>query len=118
MNMKKINYIEFAAKDISQAKNFFSSVFGWQFKDYGPDYIAFSNQGVDGGFFKSDQNSSASNGAALMVFYSQDITATQAKIESAGGTILKPVFSFPGWRRFHFADPNENEYAVLTDVQE
>ncbi len=115
---EKINYIEFAAKDISQAKNFFSSVFGWQFKDYGPDYIAFSNQSVDGGFFKSDQNSSASNGAALMVFYSQDITAKQAKIESAGGTILKPVFSFPGGRRFHFADPNENEYAVLTDVQE
>ena len=47
-----------------------------------------------------------------------DITDTQAKIESAGGTILKPVFSFPGGRRFHFADPNENEYAVLTDVQE
>jgi len=46
---EKINYIEFPAKDIAKAKAFFTEVFAWSFVDYGPDYTAFSNEGVDGG---------------------------------------------------------------------
>ncbi|WP_198013532.1 hypothetical protein [Thalassoporum mexicanum] len=30
------------------------------------------------------------------LLYSQDLAATQAKIEQAGGKILKPIFAFPG----------------------
>ena len=48
---EKINYLEFPAKDIGATKAFFSTVFGWTFTDYGPDYIAFENAGMDGGFF-------------------------------------------------------------------
>jgi predicted enzyme related to lactoylglutathione lyase len=33
-------------------------------------------------------------------------------VESAGGTIARPIFSFPGGRRFHFVDPAGNELAV------
>jgi len=51
---EKINYVEFPAKDIEATKAFFSTVFGWSFIDYGPEYTAFSNEGIDGGFFKSD----------------------------------------------------------------
>ena len=53
-NHEKINYVEFPSKDIEVTKEFFTSVFGWSFVDYGPDYAAFSNEGIDGGFFKSD----------------------------------------------------------------
>jgi uncharacterized protein len=49
------------------------------------------------------------------VFYSHNIEATQEKIEKANGTIIKPVFSFPGGRRFHFAEPGGNEFAVWSD---
>jgi predicted enzyme related to lactoylglutathione lyase len=112
---EKINYIEFPAKDIGATKVFFKSVFGWSFEDYGPEYIAFSNQGIDGGFFKSELNSSTENGSALIVFYSNEIEKTQSKITDAGGDIIKPIFSFPGGRRFHFSDPNGNEYAVWSD---
>jgi len=112
---EKINYVEFPAKDIDSAKRFFSAAFNWSFNDYGPDYSAFSNEGIDGGFFKSDLSSSAEQGAALIVFYSNDLDKTKLKIESAGGSIIKPIFSFPGGRRFHFSDPNGNEYAVWSD---
>ena len=54
LKMKKISYIEFPAIDIEAAKTFFSAAFGWSFLDYGPDYTAFVNEGIDGGFFKSD----------------------------------------------------------------
>ncbi len=112
---EKINYIEFPAKDLAATKRFFSQAFGWTFADYGPEYAAFSNQGVDGGFYQSELRSSTADGAALVVFYSQELEATLAKIEQAGGEIVKPVFSFPGGRRFHFADPSGNEFAVWSD---
>ncbi|OEU61166.1 MAG: glyoxalase [Desulfobacterales bacterium S5133MH16] len=113
---EKINYVEFPAKDIEATKAFFTTVFGWSFVDYGPEYTAFSNEGIDGGFFKSNLIVSTENGSALIVFYSKDLEQTQAKIKSAGGSIIKPIFSFPGGRRFHFADPNGNEYAVWSDI--
>ncbi len=113
---EKINYVEFPAKNIAAAKDFFSSVFGWSFVDYGPEYTAFSDQGIDGGFFLSNLAASTENGSALIVFYSKDLEQTQAKIESAGGSIIKPIFTFPGGRRFHFADPNDNEFAVWSDA--
>ena len=53
---EKINYVEFPARDLSATKAFFESVFGWSFTDYGPDYTAFSNEGLDGGFFKPSGN--------------------------------------------------------------
>ncbi len=112
---EKINYVEFPARDIAKAKAFFSAAFGWQFVDYGPDYTAFSDQGLDGGFFKSDQCVSTAAGSALIVLFSRELEATLAKVEAAGGRIIKPIFAFPGGRRFHFCDPNGNEYAVWAE---
>ncbi len=112
---EKINYVEFPAKDINAAKAFFATAFGWSFIDYGPDYTAFENQGLDGGFFTSELTTSTSNGGALVVFYSDALEKTQIKIENAGGIIIQDIFSFPGGRRFHFTDPNGNEYAVWSD---
>lgn len=113
---EKINYVEFPAKDIEATKIFFISAFGWSFTDYGPEYTAFSNQGIDGGFYKSDLIVSTESGSALIVLYSNNLEQTQSKVENAGGSIIKPIFSFPGGRRFHFADPNGNEYAVWSDI--
>ena len=112
---EKINYIEFPAKDIDTAKAFFATVFDWSFVDYGPDYSAFANAGIDGGFYRSTLSASTETGSALIVFYSGNLEQTQTKIETAGGSIIKPIFSFPGGRRFHFNDPNGNEYAVWSD---
>jgi len=112
---EKINYVELPARDMGAAKNFFSTVFDWSFVDYGPEYSAFANAGIDGGFFKSDLNVSTEKGSALIVFYSEALERTQTNIEKAGGVIIKPVFSFPGGRRFHFTDPNSNEFAVWSD---
>lgn len=114
---EKINYLEFPAKDIEVTKEFFSKVFDWTFVDYGPAYSAFSNAGIKGGFYRSDLSASTGNGSALVVFYSNDLEQTQAKITAAGGRIVKPVFEFPGGRRFHFNDPNGNEFGVWSDVK-
>jgi len=114
-NHEKINYLELPARDIGKAKLFFTGVFGWSFVDYGPEYASFSGGGLDGGFYRSALNASTGKGSALIVFYSERLEETQSKIEKAGGSIVKPIFSFPGGRRFHFSDPNGNEYAVWSE---
>lgn len=112
---EKINYVEFPSRDLDASEAFFSSVFGWTFTDYGPDYTAFSNQGLDGGFFRSDTPAVTANGSALIVFYSENLEDTLSRVEQAGGRIVKPVFGFPGGRRFQFIEPGGNELAVWSD---
>ena len=112
---EKLNYVEFAAADLQATKSFFEKSFNWSFVDYGPEYTAFAGQGLDGGFYKANMSSSTAHGAALLVFYSQDLEATLAKVTNAGGQIVKPIFSFPGGRRFHFTEPSGNEFAVWSD---
>ena len=65
---EKLNYVEFPASDLTSTKAFFEEAFGWAFVDYGPEYTAFSDQGLDGGFFKADLHSSTASGAGLLVF--------------------------------------------------
>lgn len=112
---KKLNYVEFPATDITATKAFFAATFGWQFVDYGPEYTAFSDQGLDGGFFKSDLASTTSSGGALLVFYSENIQATLAEVIKNNGEIIADIFDFPGGCRFHFKEPSGNEFAVWSE---
>ncbi|WP_105901662.1 VOC family protein [Vibrio gangliei] len=112
---EKLNYVEFGANDLEATKAFFESAFGWQFVDYGPEYCAFSDQGLDGGFFKPDVCSQTQTGGALLVFYSADIQLTLDKVTKQGGKIIKPIYEFPGGRRFHFLEPSGNEFAVWSE---
>lgn len=115
MASEKINYIELPATDIAGTKQFFTTAFGWEFTDYGPEYAAIVNAGVDGGFYKSSLRATTETGSALVVLYSSNLESALARVEEAGGNIVKPIFSFPGGRRFHFTDPSGNEFAVWSE---
>ena len=112
---EKLNYVEWPAVNINATKQFFKAAFNWHFTDYGPDYTAFDNQGLEGGFYRAAIASRSEKGAALLVFFSEDLEKTLSKVERHGGTVCKPIFSFPGGRRFHFLEPSGNELAVWTD---
>lgn len=112
---QKIDYIEFPASDFDTLQSFYEKAFGWVFTEYGPEYRAFNDGNLDGGFYKSDKCSSTDNGAALIILYASDLAKTQQKIVASGGAIIKGIFEFPGGRRFHFTDPNGNELAVWSD---
>ncbi|MDX1490991.1 MAG: VOC family protein [Pseudohongiellaceae bacterium] len=113
----KINYIELPSADLTATKTFFTSTFGWSFTHYGPDYLTIANAGIDGGFYKSNVSATTENGSVLVVLFSANLEETLGKIKLSGGKIIKDIFSFPGGRRFHFSDPNGNEYAVWSDVK-
>ena len=117
----KLNYLEFATLDINASKCFFTQVFNWYFTDYGDSYAAFfaGEAGLDGGFFALDPGQQYSPGShVLPVFYRADLTETQQKVIQAGGVITRPVFTFPGGRRFHFREPGGNELAVWSECLE
>ncbi|HEU5352584.1 MAG TPA: VOC family protein [Terracidiphilus sp.] len=112
-----INYIEFASTDIEAMKRFYSTVFGWSFEDYGPEYTSFDANaaGLSGGFYKSDAHAEQPKYAPLVVLYSTDLKATEAAVVSAGGAIDVAIFEFPGGRRFHFSDGCGNVLAVWSE---
>ena len=49
----RMDYVEFPSSDLAATKVFFGKVFGWEFVDYGPEYTAFNDGRLDGGFFAS-----------------------------------------------------------------
>ena len=109
---RRIDYVEFSATDIEATKLFYADVFGWRFEDYGPDYTAFLDGRMGGGFARVDQ---LVRGGPLVVIYASDLEVVLDSVTGAGGKITKQTFSFPGGRRFQFADPNGNELAVWSD---
>lgn len=108
----QIDYIEFPAVDIPKIKEFYSSVFGWKFEDYGPDYTSFVDGRIAGGFSK---DAPLPVKGILVVLYASDLAGTEAKVKAAGASVTKEIFSFPGGRRFHFKDPSGNELAVWSE---
>ena len=115
MQNNHINYVEFPASKLEETKRFFRNVFEWDFVDYGTEYSAFKNAGLDGGFFKSEKSSLTYYGSALVVLYSDDLDSLKMKIVEYGGVIVQDTFVFPGGKRFHFIDPSNNEFAVWSD---
>ena len=76
----------------------------------GPDYVAFRGAWVEGGVYHADMESRSADGGALIVFYSRDLEASEALVLSHGASIIKPIFDFPGGRRFQFDEPTGKEF--------
>jgi uncharacterized protein len=87
----QIDYVEFTASDVKKSKEFYGRVFGWQFQDYGPEYSSFSDGRMAGGFAAAPKRNEP-----LVVIYVANFEAFIDKVKSAGGSIVKPIFSFPG----------------------
>jgi predicted enzyme related to lactoylglutathione lyase len=81
-----LDYVEISVTDVAEARNFYSSAFGWVFNEYGPDYAGIQDPGRPG-----------------------------AAVAAAGGRITNGPYDFPGGRRFHFTDPSGNELGVWAE---
>ena len=114
MDKLKIDYIELATANIAGSKTFLSEAFGWEFADYGPEYQAFANAGIDGGLDGTGQQ--AAQGTALVILKAKDLDAALKRVTGAGGAVTKPIFIFPGGRRFHFREPGGVEMAIWSET--
>jgi predicted enzyme related to lactoylglutathione lyase len=109
-----IDYVEIPVTDLEKAKAFFSALFGWSFETWGDDYMSFNDGRFDGGFCRSDEP--APSTGVLLIFFSTDLERDFDRVQGLGATISKPIFDFPGGRRFHFVDPTGTEYAFWSEV--
>lgn len=111
-----INYIEIPVTDLERAKRFYGEAFGWTFNDYGDQYVGIRKPGGapddEAGGLRPVE--SVMPGGVLVILYSEDLEASLDRVRQAGGRITQEPFSFPGGRRFQFADPDGNELAVWT----
>ena len=110
----RIDYVELpsaTAHELTRA--FYAKAFGWAFTDYGPDYSATTTSDVDVGLNGQPQEALS---APLPVIHVADLEAAFDAVGKAGGTIAKPIYSFPGGRRFHFIDPGGSELAVWSET--
>jgi len=111
----RIDYIEFGAGDVaalSSATRFYSSAFGWNYKSWGNSYSDTADSGVASGL---NADSDHRPEKPLVVIYSDSLESARANVIKAGGKLTRDIFSFPGGRRFQFADPTGNELAVWSD---
>ena len=108
--MAKLNYLELPVETTEAAKSFYSGAFGWAFTDFGPTYAATIGGDSDIGFQADPEQKTR---ALLPVVQVDDLEASLAAVEAAGGTVTLPIFAFPGGRRFHFRDPDGHELAAM-----
>jgi predicted enzyme related to lactoylglutathione lyase len=106
----RINYVELPSASFAASAKFYADAFGWSLTSFGPTYACTMTADVDIGL-QGDMPEATT--APLPVIDVQDLEAALATVLKAGGTIVRPIFSFPGGRRFQFRDPSGNELAVM-----
>ncbi len=108
--MARLNYVELPVREIGAARAFYERAFGWSLTEFAPTYAATITGDTDVGL---QADASEATKAPLAVIEVEDLEAAVEAVQSAGGTIVRPIFAFPGGRRFHFLDPSGNELAAV-----
>lgn len=121
--MGKVVHFEIPADDLDRAKNFYSSVFGWQLDTMdmpgGGQYTGIMTTDVDPET-RTPTEPGAINGG--MITRGEDVTPTPvvtigvdaiddalAQVESAGGKTVTPKTPIPGMGAYaYFTDPEGN----------
>ncbi len=110
--MARLSYLELPVQATGPVKDFYSAAFGLAFTDYGPDYASTTTGQVDLGLNGTGE---MSIDLLLPLFQVEDLEEALEKVVANGGTIVVPIFAFPGGRRFHFKDPAGNLLGVFVD---
>lgn len=120
--MTAIDYIELPCTDLEPTKAFYTSVFGWEWMDYGPTYASSTTTGLEVALNEQATVGPAhapraeSAVGAFVLFRTADLQPVEAAIRAAGGDIVSPVYEYPGGHRLHFADPSGNILGVYQNA--
>ena len=106
----RICFVELPVAATAPGKAFYAAAFGFGMTDFGPNYACTLTGDVDLGL---QADAGESTRAPLPVIQVEALEPTLALVERAGGIVTKPIFAFPGGRRFHFRDPGGNELAAM-----
>ena len=108
--MARLNYVELPVRDVRAARSFYEQAFGWTLTEFAPTYAATITGDTDIGL---QGDPSEASGSPLPVIEVEDLEAALESVTGAGAKVVKPIFAFPGGRRFQFLDPSGNEIACV-----
>lgn len=108
--MARLNYVELPVQDVATARAFYERAFGWTLAEFGPTYAATMTGDTDIGL---QGDPAEATRTPLAVIEVEDLEAALDSVTQAGGMIVRPIFAFPGGRRFQFLDPSGNEIACV-----
>jgi predicted enzyme related to lactoylglutathione lyase len=117
MSKHPIIHIEFSAQDRESAAQFYNEVFGWKTSQMPEmNYASFEAEGGPGGGFNPVTEQYPA-GTVVVYIATDDIEASLAKVESAGGKAVMPKTEIPevGWVAM-FVDPTGNLVGLYTDI--
>jgi predicted enzyme related to lactoylglutathione lyase len=109
----KFRHLAINADDVPRAKAFYESVFGWRFEPWGPpNYYQVKNAG-EGFLGALQERRELKPGAKMLGFEAtmdvEDIQATIAAVEAAGGRILmRPTYIEGVGKLIYFEDTEGN----------
>lgn len=106
----RLAYVELPVANSEASAVFFETAFGWELTRFGPTYAGTLGMGTDLGI---DADASEHSAAPLPGIQVDDLDGALAAVEAAGAVVTKPIFPFPGGRRFHFREPGGNDLAVF-----
>ncbi len=102
-NDKRIDYVEFNVTDIAAKQGLLRQRLRLDLHGLRPGILRVRRRAVDGRFHHTWSGSQRRSARHHLC---RPDRGRSANGRSAGGKILKPIFTFPGGRRFHFADPD------------
>ncbi|HEX2405041.1 MAG TPA: VOC family protein [Acidimicrobiia bacterium] len=116
--MRKVVHFELPADDISRAKQFYDSVFGWGLQDVeGMDYTSITTVQVDENQMPTEPGAinggltSRSNevNVPVLTVDVESIEDTLSSVEAAGGSSVRPRTEIPGMGAYaYFRDTEGN----------
>ena len=109
----RLRHLAINADDVQRARGFYEAVFGWTFEPWGPlNYYQVKNAG-DGFLGALQARRELKPGAQMLGFEAtmavDDIAATIAAVQAAGGKIVRPAIYIEGvGRLIYFEDTEGN----------
>jgi uncharacterized protein len=124
--MGKVVHFEIPADEVARAKGFYGSIFGWELDDVpGMDYTMVRTVSVDenqlptepgainGGMMKRGSDTPS----PILTIDVPAIDEAMSKIESAGGSVVRPRTEIPGMGAFaYFKDPEGNTLGLWENL--
>ncbi len=126
--MNKVVHFEIPADDVSRAKEFYGSVFGWELQDVpGMDYTMVRTVAVDDQQMPTEAGainggmmtrSAESPSGPVLVLDVSSIDDSLKQVEAAGGSVVRPKTPIPGMGAFaYFTDPEGNTLGLFETAE-
>jgi uncharacterized protein len=107
---------EFIATDQQRLCDFYQAVFGWEFDVVDNfAYIRFAPRAIEmlGGIGQAEPGIKGREPGRNFYLGTDDLSATLAAVERAGGAVYVPVTDIDGYRFAMFTDPEGNVVGLL-----